>query len=189
MSYFLRIFNPPLLPPAFYSLHFFYLLLTTSAVSNSTFSPACIRCLCRLPTLYSLSSNFLFPQKFTLFPQNSFFSHFFTLFFRPPHSFSRNPHPFSSLLPSQGFRQLRGSRAAETHWFRWKEIDVLFTIAVTLLPQRTQLMADNYLGSQSRTGGGTIYFTRPFQVRDTRTTRGQHGPAIRQSRVRIPATD
>ena len=66
-----------------------------------------------------------------------------------------------------------------------------FTIAVSLLPQRTQRMADSFRGrpGQSRTGGGTIYFTLPFQVPDTRTARGQHGPAARQSRVRIPATD
>ena len=113
----------------------------------------------------------------------------FSLFFQTPHSFSRHPHSFPSILRSQGLRELRGSRAAETHWFRWKEIGVLFTTAVTLLPQRTQPMADNYLGRQSRTGGGTIYFTRPFQVPYTRTARGQHGPAARQSRVRSPATD
>ena len=70
-----------------------------------------------------------------------------------------------------------------------KDTDVLFTIAVTLLPRRTQPMADNYLGRQSRTGGGTIYFMRPFQVPGTRTARGQHGPAARQSRVRIPVPD
>ena len=70
----------------------------------------------------------------------------------------------------------------------WKEIDVSFTIAVTLLPRRTQLMADNYQG-ESRTGGCSIFFTRPFQVPDTRTALGQHGPAARQSRVGIPATD
>ena len=50
-------------------------------------------------------------------------------------------------------------------------------------------MADNYLGRQSRTGGGAVHVTRPFQVPDTRTARGQHGPAERQSLVRIPATD
>ena len=65
----------------------------------------------------------------------------------------------------------------------------MFTIAVTLLPRRTQPMADNYRGRQSLTGGGTIYFTRPFQVPDTLTARGQHGPAARPSRVRFPATD
>ena len=58
----------------------------------------------------------------------------------------------------------------------------MFTIAVTLLPRRTQPMADNYRGRQSRTGG-------PFQVPDTRIARGQHGPAARQSRVRFPGTD
>ena len=76
-----------------------------------------------------------------------------------------------------------------TQWFRWKEIDVLFTIAVTLLPRKTQPMADIYLRRQSRTGGGTIYCTRPVQVPDTRAARGQHGPAARQSRVRFPGTD
>ena len=64
-----------------------------------------------------------------------------------------------------------------------------FTIAVTRLPRRTQPMADNYRGTQSRTGGGTIYFTQAFEVPDTLTARGQHGPAARQSQVRIPATD
>ena len=49
-------------------------------------------------------------------------------------------------------------------WFRWQEIVVLLTINVTLLPRRTQQMADNYQGRQSRTGGGPIYFTLPFRV-------------------------
>ena len=50
-------------------------------------------------------------------------------------------------------------------------------------------MADNYLGRQSRTDGGAVHVTRPFQVPDTRTARGQHGPAARQSRVQFPVTD
>ena len=65
----------------------------------------------------------------------------------------------------------------------------MFTIAVTLLPRRTQPMADNYRGRQSRTGGGAIHFTRPVQVPDMLTARGQHGPAARQSRGRIPAAE
>ena len=134
-------------------------------------------------------TNFSMPNKITPLPQNALFAHFFTLCLDPPHSLPRPPNSLPSPLRSQGLRQLRGSRAVETHWFRWKEIDVLFTIAATLLPQRTQPMADNYRGRQLRTGGGTIYFTRPFQVRNTRAARGQHGPAARQSRVRIPATD
>ena len=69
--------------------------------------------------------NFLFPSKFTLFHKMHCF---------PPILFP-DPHSFPSFLRLQGLRELRGSRAAETHWFRWKEIDVLFTIAVTLLPQ------------------------------------------------------
>ena len=64
-----------------------------------------------------------------------------------------DPNSLLSLLRSQGLRQLRGSRAVEMHWFLWKEIDGLFTIAVTLLPRKTQPMADNYLGRQSWTGG------------------------------------
>ena len=72
---------------------------------------------------------------------------------------------------------------------RWEEIDLLFTIAVTLLTRRTQAMADNYLGRQSQTCGGTVYFMLPFQVPDTRTARWQHGLAARQSRVRFPVTD
>ena len=132
---------------------------------------------------------FLCPTKLLLCPQNALFAYFFSLCPDPPHSLPRPPHSLPSPLRSQGHLQLRGSRAVETQWFRWKEIDVLFTIAVTLLPRRTQPMADNYLGRQSRTGGGTIYFTWPFQIPNTRTARGQHGPAARQSRVRIPATD
>ena len=75
------------------------------------------------------------------------------------HSFSRPPHSFPSLLRLQGLRDLLGFLAAETHWFRWKEIDILLTIAVTLLPRRMQPTADNSRGRQSRTGGGPIYFT------------------------------
>ena len=108
---------------------------------------------------------------------------------RPPHPLPRPDYSLPSPLRSQGSRQLCGSREVETHRFRWKEIDVLFTIAVSLLPRRTQPMAYNYRGRQSRAGGGAIHVTQPFQVPDTRTTRGQHGPAARQSRVRIPATD
>ena len=106
-----------------------------------------------------------FSTKCILFPP-------FHSFSRPSHSFSRPPHSFPSLLRLQGLRELRGSRADESHWFRWKEIYVLFTIAVTRLRRRTQLMADNYLGRQSRTGGGPIYGTQPFQVPDTRTAAG-----------------
>ena len=131
--------------------------------------------------------NYTFATNCTLCP------HFFTLCPDPP---ILCPDPPILCPAFYVLLQLRGSRAVETHWFRWKEIDVLFTIAVTLLPRRTQPMADNYRGSQSRswesdsrTGGGPIYFTRPFQVPDTRTARGQHDPAARQSRVRIPATD
>ena len=137
-------------------------------------------------------TNFSLPNEITPLPTNSTLCPLFHSLPRPPHSLPRPPHSLPSLLRLQGLRQLRGSRAVETHWFRWKEIDVLFTIAVTLLPRRTQVtqpMADNYQGRQSRTGGGTIYFMLPFQVPDTRTARGQHGPAARQSRVRIPATD
>ena len=67
--------------------------------------------------------------------------------------------------------------------------DLPYPSTVTLLPRRleTQPMADNYRSKQSRTGGGPIYFTLPFQDPDTRTARGQHGPAARQSRVRFPA--
>ena len=67
---------------------------------------------------------------------------------RPLHSMSRPPNSLPSILRSQGLLQLRGSGAVETRWFRWKEIDVLFTIAVTLLPRRTQPIANNYLGRQ-----------------------------------------
>ena len=113
----------------------------------------------------------------------------FSLFAQTPPFFAQTTPFLSSLLRSQGLWQLHRSRAAETHWFRWKEIDVMFTIAVTLLERRTQPTADNYLGRQSLTGEGPIYFNRPFQVPDTLTARGQHSPAARQSRVRIPATD
>ena len=39
------------------------------------------------------------------------------------------PHSLPSPLRSQGLRQLRGTRAVETQWLRWKEMDVLFTFA------------------------------------------------------------
>ena len=62
--------------------------------------------------------NYIFPEKCIIFP----------LF----HSLSRPRHSLPSLPRSQGPQQIRGSRAVETHWFKWKEIDVLFTIAVSL---------------------------------------------------------
>ena len=135
---------------------------------------------CKLGTQHTIKISFpieihFFCTKCILFP-------LFHSFSRPPISFSRHPHSFSSLLRSQGLQELRESRAAESHWFRWKGTDVLFTIAVTLLPQRTQLIVDNYRGRQSRTSG-------PFQVPNTRTARGQHGPVARQSRVRFPVTN
>ena len=135
------------------------------------------------------SLNFLCPTKLHLCPQTCTLRPLFQSLPRPPHSLPRPPNSLPSPLRSQGLLQLRGSLAVETRRFRWKEIDVFFTIAVSLLPRRTQPMADNYRGRQSRTGGGTIYFTRPFQVPDTGTARWQHGPAARQSRVRFPATD
>ena len=141
-------------------------------------------CLCRQDPMIKK----YFPIDIHSFLKQHSFPTFYS-FSRRPILFPDPPHSFSSLLRSQGLRELSGFRAAEMHWFRWKEIDVLFTIVVTLLPRRTQPMADNYRGSESRTGGGATYFTRPFQVPDTRTARGQHGPAARQSRVRIPATD
>ena len=122
-----------------------------------------------------LSTNFLCPTKLHLCHEMHSL-HFFTHCPDPPHSLPRPPNS-PSLLSLQGLRQLSRSRAVEKQRFRWKEIDVLFTIAVNLLPHRTQPMADNYLGRQSRTGGGPIYFTQPFQVPDTLTARGQHGPA------------
>ena len=59
----------------------------------------------------------------------------------PTFSLPRPPSSLPSLLRTQGLLQLRAG-AVETHWFRWKEIDVLFTIAVTLLPHWTQPMAE-----------------------------------------------
>ena len=67
---------------------------------------------------YFAQRNYTFATKCTLCP----------LF----HSLPRSPHSLPSLLRSQGLRQLRRSRAVETHWFRWKEIDVLFIIALSL---------------------------------------------------------
>ena len=100
--------------------------------------------------------------------------------------FAQTPHSLPSLLRLQGLRKLSGFRAAETLWFR-----LSFCLQSLSLSchRRMQPMADNYQGRQSRTGGGPIYFTLPFQVPDTRTARGQPGPAARQSCVRIPATD
>ena len=148
---------------------------------------ACSR-VCR-GTFRCKSLKFLCPTKLHLCPQTCTLCPLFQSLPRPPHSLPRPPNSLPSPLRSQGLGQLRGSRAVETRRFRWKEIDVFFTIAVSLLPRRTQPMADNYRGRQSRTGGGTIYFMRPFQVPDTGTARGQHGPAAVQSRVRFPATD
>ena len=115
----------------------------------------------------------------------------FSLFAPTPHSLPRPPHSLPSLLRPQGLLQLCGFRADQTHWFRWKEIDVLFTIVVTLLPRRTQPMADSYLYRQSLTGGlgGPIHVMLPVQVPDTQAARRQHGMAARQSRSRFPVTD
>ena len=113
------------------------------------------------------SLNFLCPTKLHLCPQTYTLCPLFQSLPRPPHSLPRPPYSLPSPLRSQGLLQLRGSRAVERHLFRWKEIDVFFTIAVTLLQRRIQTMADNYLGRQSRTGGGAIHVTRPFQVPDT----------------------
>ena len=139
--------------------------------------------------LLLLYDNFFFAQRNYTFAHKMHSLPTFSLFAQTPPFFAQTPSFFAQ--PSTFTRPPAAPwiRAVETHWFRWKEIDLLFKIAVTLLPQRTQQMADNYPGRQSRTGGGTIYFTQPFQVPDTRTARGQHGPAARQSRVRIPATD
>ena len=128
------------------------------------------------------------PNEITHLPTKCTLGHFFTFCPDPP---ILGPGPFCpafyvckasgssvDLGPGQlkALVQMEGDRR-------------LFTVAATLLPRRTQPMADNYLGRQSRTDGGPIYFTRPFQVPDTRTARGQHGPAARQSHVRIPAND
>ena len=134
------------------------------------------------------SLNFLCPTKLHLFLQTYTFCPLFQSLPIPPHSWPRPPNSLPSPLRSQGLRQLRGFRAVESHRFRWKEIDVCFIIAVSLLPLRTQPMADNYLGRQSQTGGGAIHVARPFQVPDTLIARGQHGPAASQSLVWIPAT-
>ena len=114
------------------------------------------------------------PDEFTSLPTKCTLCPPFHSLPRPPHFFPRPPNSLPSLLRLQGLRQLRGSQAV---------VSSLFTIAVTRLPRKTQPMADIDRGRQSRTGGGTIYCTRPFQVPDTLTARGQHGPAARQSRV------
>ena len=124
---------------------------------------------------------FSLPNELTLLPTKCTLCPLFHSLPRPPQFFAQIPPFFAqpSTFARPPAAPWPGSRAVETHWFRWKEINDLFTIAVTLLPRRTQPMTDNYRGRQSRTGGGTIYFTRPFQVPDTRTARGQHGPAAR----------
>ena len=59
----------------------------------------------------------------------------FSLFTQTPPFFAQTPPFFSQPSPFTRPPQLRESRAVEAHWFRWKEIDVLFTIAVTLAAQ------------------------------------------------------
>ena len=87
---------------------------------------------------------FVCPTKLHLCPQTCTLCLLFQSLPRPPRSLPRPPWSLPSPQRSQGLKHLHGSRAAETHWFRWKEIDILFTIAVTLLPRRTQPMANNY---------------------------------------------
>ena len=90
----------------------------------------------------SADNKFFFSHRNSLFYHKMHSFPLFHSFSRTLHSFSRPPHSFSSLLRSQGLWELSGSRAAEMHWFRWKEVHVLFTIAVTLLPHWTQPMAE-----------------------------------------------
>ena len=84
-------------------------------------------------------NKFPLPNEITSLPTKCTRCFFFTRpppFFAQPSTFTRPP----------------AARAIEIHgdWFRWKDIKVLFTIAVTLLrPRRTQPMAGNFLGRQS----------------------------------------
>ena len=48
---------------------------------------------------------------------------------------------------------------------------VLFTIAVSLLPQRMPLIADNYLGNSNGLAEVYLFFQRSFQVPDKLTAR------------------
>ena len=108
------------------------------------------------------------------------------------HSLPRPFHSLPCILRSQGLQQLCGSLAVETHWFRWKEIDVWFTIAVTLLllRLRTQRKADNYQGRQSLTSGGPK--DRSANVSSSCCQADSTvllTPAARWSLVRFPVTD
>ena len=80
----------------------------------------------------------------------------FHSFSRPPHSFSRPPHSFCSLLCSQGLRELRGSRAAESHCFRWKETDVLFKWGPPAYLLINQGVWDNVSGHTTRAPPGRV---------------------------------
>ena len=108
---------------------------------------------------------------------------------RPPHSLPRPLPSLPSLPRSQGPQQLQGSQAVETHWVRWKEIDVLFTVAVSLLPQErkgwrliTEACSHGLAEAQKLD-------QRAFQVADWLTWNCWHGRVARQSRVQFPVTD
>ena len=145
--------------------------------SNASVSGACNASVTRNASEPMIKKSW--PNEITYLPKKCTLCPLFYSLPRPTHSLHRPSHSFPSLLRSQGLRELHGSWAVKTHWFRWKEIDVLFTIAVTLLPRRRQSMADNYRDRESRTAGGPIYFTLPFQVPDMLTARWQHGPVAR----------
>ena len=86
--------------------------------------------------------NFSLPNEITPLPTKTHSLPTFSILAQTPPIFAQTPPIFAQ--PSTFTRApAGGSRAVEMHWFRWKEIDVLFTIAVTLLPRRTQPMADN----------------------------------------------
>ena len=80
-----------------------------------------------------LDHKFFFAQRnYTFTHKHTLFAHIFNLCPDHPKSFPRPSQSLPSPLRSQGLRQLRGPRAVETHRFRWKEIDIFFTIAVSL---------------------------------------------------------
>ena len=84
---------------------------------------------------------FSLPTKIHSLPQNAPFASF---------SFFAQTSSFFDQAASLFSQPSTFTRAIKMPWFRWKEMDELFTIAVSLLPQRTQPMEDNYQGPQSR---------------------------------------
>ena len=94
------------------------------------------------------SKNRSLPTKFTVILYPLFHSVQEPLLLCPDTLFLAHPSAFAR---SRAAPTISGSGSAPV---QKEENRCLVTIAVALSPQRTQPMADNYLGGQSRTGGG-----------------------------------